>query len=120
MQRVMRFELQVDNPQAAIDFYADVFGWKFHQLEGHDYWFVSTGESGEGIDGAIMKSPDGVARTVNSIAVPSVDQFLAKIEERGGQVVVPKMTMPGMGYLAYCIDPEGTIFGVSQTDPEAK
>jgi predicted enzyme related to lactoylglutathione lyase len=38
----------------------------------------------------------------------------------GGQVVVPKMPIPGVGYLAYCQDTEGLLFGIHQLDPSAK
>ena len=67
-----------------------------------------------------MKSPDGATRTVNSIEVSSVDEYLEGVRSNGGTVVVPKMSMPGMGYLAYCVDPDGLLFGVSQADPSAK
>jgi predicted enzyme related to lactoylglutathione lyase len=39
--------------------------------------------------------------------------------QSGGQVVVEKNAIPGVGYLAYCKDVEGTIFGVHQADPKA-
>jgi predicted enzyme related to lactoylglutathione lyase len=32
---------------------------------------------------------------------------------------LPKHTIPGVGYQAYCIDPDGTIFGVHQRDESA-
>ncbi|MEC0269936.1 hypothetical protein [Paenibacillus anseongense] len=38
----------------------------------------------------------------------------------GGAIVVPKITMPGMGYLAYFTDPSGMLLGVSQADPNAR
>jgi predicted enzyme related to lactoylglutathione lyase len=30
------------------------------------------------------------------------------------------MPVPGVGWLAYCKDPEGNIFGVMQNDPSVK
>jgi uncharacterized protein len=121
MNRVVRFDLQVAEPEKAIEFYSTTFGWSFTKIPDQEYWFISTGASdAPGIDGGLMKSPDGVARTTNSIEVPSVDEYLKKVVKTGGAIVVPKITMPGLGYLAYCVDPHGTIFGVSQTDPEAK
>ena len=45
---------------------------------------------------------------------------LATITGSGGQCVVPKMPMPGIGWLAYCKDTEGHIFGIMQYDPSAK
>ena len=37
----------------------------------------------------------------------------------GGTVAVPKMPIPTMGWLAYCKDTEGNIFGMMQMDPAA-
>jgi hypothetical protein len=82
--------------------------------------FAITGEEGQGINGGIMPSPDGQARTFNTIEVTDVDEFTQKVVENGGQLVVPKNAIPGVGYVAYCKDPEGLIFGVYHNDSEAK
>ena len=44
----------------------------------------------------------------------------AKVVAGGGQIVLPKMAIPGVGYLAYCTDPAGLIFGIMHPDPAAK
>ena len=116
MGKILRFELQVPNPEEAIAFYANSFGWKFGKIPGpQDYWFISTGDSDQpGIDGGLMKSPDGATRTTNSIDVPSIDDYTKKVVENGGSVVVPKTAVPGMGYFAYCLDNKGLLFGISE------
>ncbi|PUB16725.1 VOC family protein [Paenisporosarcina sp. OV554] len=120
MNRVTHFELQVANPQKAIEFYTSVFGWKIEKFGEHDYWFVMTGEDGNGVNGGIMPSPDAQPRTFNTVEVDNVDDSLAKISEHGGEMVVPKAAIPGMGYVAYCKDPEGLIFGVFHGDENAQ
>jgi hypothetical protein len=42
------------------------------------------------------------------------------VTNHGGQVVVPKMAIPGVGYVIYCQDTEGLVFGLYQNDPSAK
>jgi uncharacterized protein len=118
MGRVLRFEFQVPNPEQAIEFYSNSFGWKFEKIPGpQDYWVIITGESDKpGIDGGLMQSPDGATRTTNSIEVPSIDEYLTKIVQNGGTTVVPKTAVPGMGYFAYCIDNQGLLFGVSEVE----
>lgn len=37
-----------------------------------------------------------------------------------GKVVVPKMAVPKMGYLAICLDTENNTFGIWETDESAK
>jgi predicted enzyme related to lactoylglutathione lyase len=43
-----------------------------------------------------------------------------KIVEAGGKVLTPKMAVPGVGYMSYCKDTEGNVFGIMQNDPNAK
>jgi predicted enzyme related to lactoylglutathione lyase len=56
---------------------------------------------------------------VCTIDVPSVDEALAKIEASGGKVVMPRMEVPGVGFLAYFADTEGVISGIMQFAPKA-
>ena len=84
------------------------------------YWLVTTGEDKEpGINGAIMEKTNFKV-TVNTVGVSSVDEFLKKIMEAGGKVIMPKGAVPGQGYVAYVADPEGNVFGIFQNDPSAK
>jgi len=86
-----------------------------------DYWLVTTGPDDKpGINGGIAKRQDPSWRTHNSIDVPSVDEHAKKVVEAGGKVVVPKMPITGVGYIAYCTDTEGNFFGVFQMDPSAR
>ncbi len=122
MPRVIHFEVNVDDPERAAKFYETAFGWKIKKWEGPiDYWLVKTGEDKEpGIDGAIMRRMDKKAITCNTIGVSSVDLFLKKIVKAGGKVVQKKTTIPGVGYMAYCADTEGNVFGIMQDDSSAK
>lgn len=117
MPRVVHFEIAADDPERAAAFYSKVFGWKITKWDGpQDYWLITTGQDGEpGINGGLMR-PMGPARCVNTVDVPSVDEVVARITGSGGKVVAPKMAVPGVGYLAYCQDPEGTTFGIVQFD----
>ncbi len=121
MSRVIHFEIPADQPERAIAFYRDVFGWKFQKWEGPmPYWLVTTGDASErGIDGGLLPRSHPGASTVNTIGVASVDASLKAIEGKGGKAVVPKMAVPGVGWLAYCVDPEGNTFGILQPDAAA-
>ena len=43
-----------------------------------------------------------------------------KRSPRAATVAVPKMPIPGVGWLAYVKDSEGNILGMMQSDPAAK
>jgi hypothetical protein len=57
---------------------------------------------------------------VNTIVVPDIDTYIEKDEQHGGEIVVEKHTIPGVGYIAYAKDAGGTLFGIHEEDPQAK
>ena len=122
MGRVTHFEFPVDEPDRAVKFYTDVFGWKLEKWEGpEDYWLITTGTQDEpGINGALTRRSELAASTVNTVDVSSVDESVEKVLAAGGKVIVPKIAVPGVGYQAYCQDTEGNVFGMMQSDPSAK
>jgi len=116
MPRVVHFEIYGDKPEQLIEFYKNVFGWKFEKWGPMDYWIIKTGE-GPGIDGGLGKQKNP---GINTIDVSDVDKYIEKITKAGGTVIVPKTTMPGIGYLAFFKDPQGNVFGIMTDDPTAK
>lgn len=122
MHPVVHFELHAVDPDKSLPFFEKIFGWKLTKWEGpQEYWLAMTAEPGKpGINGGFMRSMDGQPRTVNTIQVPDVDECVAKVLAAGGQNCVPKMAIPGVGWLAYCLDPSGLLFGLHTPDPSAK
>lgn len=122
MPRVVHFEIHCDEPERAVKFYQNVFGWKIDKWEGpQEYWLISTGDKSEpGIDGGLMKRMEPAGSVYNTVQVPSVDDYVRKVTEGGGEIVMPKHAIPGVGYLAYCKDTEGNIFGIMHSDMTAK
>ncbi len=90
------------------------------------YWLVTTGPDDQrGINGGLMQRQgeiDGqaVIAYVCTIGVESIDGSIASAQANGATVVVPKMAVPGVGWLVYCKDTEGNIFGMLQADENAK
>lgn len=126
MPRVCHFEIHADDPTRAATFYRELFGWRFDKWAGPiDYWLITTGpDDAPGINGGLMprRGPiDGTAviAYVCTVDVPSVDEAVAKALSLQGQIVVPKMPIPGVGWLAYAKDTEGNLFGMMQNDPKA-
>lgn len=127
MSRVVHFEIHATSPAKVMEFYSSLFGWKFSQWGGMDYWMIETGSSDQpGIDGGLLpRQGPGPAemQSVNSyvctVQVASVDDTLAKAGSLGAVTAVPKMPIPTIGWLAYLKDPDGNIFGVMQPDPSA-
>ena len=122
MARPVHFEIPSNNPDKAIAFYEAIFGWKFQKWEGSmPYWLITTGPDSEpGINGGLLPRRDPQQPCVNTINVADIDASIGNVESHGGQCVVPKMAVPTVGWLAYCKDLDGNLFGMMQMDPGAK
>jgi len=122
MPRVVHFEIAIDDPERAIAFYRDTFGWEIVKWDGPmEYWLVKTGEADEpGIDGGLTPRTQESPPIVNTIGVPSVDEYAAKVTAGGGKILMPKSPIPGVGYFAYCQDTEGNPFGIIESDMSAE
>ncbi len=106
-----------------------MFGWKIEKWKGPmGYWNITTGKQEEpGIDGGLMKRQGGEPRAdtpisayVCTIDVPDIDEYLNKIPKHGGKVTMEKRPIHGVGWFAYCLDTEKNIFGIMQTDINAR
>lgn len=127
MPRVVHFEIHAEDPERAVTYYKTLFDWQFQRWEGPmDYWLVTTGPDDQpGINGGLMRrqSPiDGqaVIAYICTVDVADVDAATNAAVANGGQIALPKMPVPGVGWLVYCKDTEGNIFGMMQADPNAK
>ncbi len=132
MNRPVHFEIQAQEPERAIKFYTEVFGWKIDKWPGldWDYWVVMTGEKDTtepGIHGGLLKSPAaqppeqcGTNAFVCTMQVDSYDETEQKILAAGGKVAMPKFALAGMAWQGYYLDTEGNTFGIHQADPNAK
>jgi predicted enzyme related to lactoylglutathione lyase len=122
MPRIVHFDIPSDNPERAQKFYQDVFGWEFAKWDGPmEYWMVKTGENDTpGINGGLARRMPGQIGMINTIDIPSIDEYIIKIQSNGGQILVPKMEISGVGHYATCMDTEGNIFGIIQMDQSTK
>ena len=130
MPRPIHFEIHSENPERAITFYEGMFGWRFTKWDGPaPYWLVDTTDgdaSAPGINGGMMRRmgsgpKDGAAVNawVCTVGIDSVDESVGAAERLGGSVALPKMPVPGVGWLAYVKDPDGNILGLMQSDASA-
>jgi predicted enzyme related to lactoylglutathione lyase len=124
---VVHFEIHATEPQQLVDFYGALLGWKFERFGEMDYWSIDTGEGsvraesqqpGLGINGGLTQrrgpapapgSPVMGADLV--VAVDDVDATFARGLELGGTEAVAPNDMPGVGRLAYLLDPDGNVVG---------
>ncbi len=121
MNRFTHFELATDDLEKTATFYREVFGWGVYKWEGPvDYWLVDTGDaSTPGINGGLMPAGGEFKGTINTIEVDDIDAAIAKVKANGGEMIMDKDTIPGVGFQAYFKDNVGIIVGLHQAFPDA-
>ena len=120
---IVHFEIPADDVEKLRKFYSQLFGWKIEKMPGPvEYWGIQTvpvdekgGPIRPGVNGGMMKKQNQEHKPVNYILVESVDEYVRKIESLDGKIVVPKMEVPGIGWWALALDPEGNQFAILQS-----
>lgn len=123
MKKVVHFEIPADNLERAKKFYS-IFDWQMQDWpmpDGSTYVGARTVETDEttyqpkepgAINGGIVLRDQYLKTPAFAINVPSVDEYIEKVKEAGGNVVKPKQLIEGMGFYAYVSDTEGNLLGL--------
>lgn len=122
MNRVVHFEIQADDIERAKKFYEKALGWKIELMKskddiGMDYWGITTGENGHGINGGMYQRPaDGEKFYLYdcTVDVEDLDKAMEAVKANGGTITREKMEIPGVGWFAGAKDTEGNRFGLIQ------
>src|SRR5688572_22269963 len=108
MSRVVHFEVYAKDTARALKFYESTLGWQFSKWDGPaEYWMIKTGpDEAPGINGGLMERPypvegEAVNAFVCTVDTTDLDALVATVTENGGTLAVPKMPVPGVGWLAY-------------------
>jgi predicted enzyme related to lactoylglutathione lyase len=121
MARVVHFEIHCSDMDRAERFYTGVFGWTIQRWDGPvDYRLATTGPDDEtGINGALVErrgevGGEAVTGYVCTIGVGDLAKVEQAIPAAGGEQVMPRDEVPGVGHIAYFKDTEGNMFCVLQ------
>ena len=111
-------EIPADDLESLQKFYAGMFDWTFEKIPGgFRYYKIHMGH--ETIKGGMTARQDPEHLPVNYVKVVSLDTALEKAVALGATVVVPKKPVPGAGWFAVVLDPQGNRLGLWQEDPRA-
>ncbi len=122
MDKVVHFEIPVDDLERAKKFYKSVFGWKMESLPEMEYILIETTPVDEkgmpeepgAINGGMMKRQRPVTSPLITISVDDMDDAIKTVKKMGGEIVRGKMPVGDMGYAAYFKDSENNIIGLWQ------
>ena len=125
MDKVVFFEIPVDNSARAREFYSTVFGWKMNDVPEMHYTQVGTVEADRNgirgtpkepgaINGGMVERRELIKNPVLYIRVENIDQAVATVEKNGGKMIQSKMPVGNFGFAAYFKDTEGNVLGLWQ------
>lgn len=127
---VVHFEIYANAPEELARFYTNLFDWTVESMPGMDYRFIKTMECDEkgmpaasgGINGGMLIRPAGYEGHgwVNYVNVESVESAIERAQNLGATVMKGKSAVPGLGWFAMLVDPQGNCFAVWQGDSDAK
>jgi len=113
-------ELVTSDPEAALDFYADLLGaGTMEQDMGtpEPYRMLVVDEAP--VAGAMAPPMEGIPNHWSLyFAVADIEEAIAKTTELGGSVVVPAFEVPGVGHMAGITDPTGAMCMLMQSAPQ--
>jgi predicted enzyme related to lactoylglutathione lyase len=127
MDKMVHFEIPVDDAERAKEFYGSVFEWQLQDVDmggGNFYTTVITTPIDEqsqlplepgAINGGMMRRTTETPSPVLTLGVAAINDALKKVEAGGGAVVTPRTEIPGMGAFAYFRDSEGNVLGLWET-----
>jgi predicted enzyme related to lactoylglutathione lyase len=126
---VSHFEIYAEDPEALAKFYTQLFDWDVQHMPEMEYRVVKSVDTGTdnrptavgAINGGIIKRPPGygVNGSVNYVMVDSIEDYVDKAKKLGAKLTKGKTPVPGMGWFAMFMDPEGNHFAIFKNDQAA-
>lgn len=115
------FEIYGEQPSPLAEFYRRVFGWQVEQMEGVQYWRITTasGETNPLNGGLTYRALPDLNGWMVYVQVPALDETVELIKSLGGAVIRPKTAVPRTAWVTIVADPAKNIFGVWQADATA-
>ena len=116
------FEIPANNIERSKQFYESILNIEMesHEMEGTKMAFFPWSPGSGKATGALAQgenhnpSMDGTIIYIN--ANPNMDNVLARVEEAGGKVLVPKMSIGENGNIAFIMDTEGNNIGIHSNE----
>lgn len=115
-------ELHAGDGAAALDFYANLFGWSLNQEMDMGpmgvYRTYSPADGGDAVGGIMTKAADfPMAAWLFYFSVDAAGAAAERIKVAGGQVAMGPIEVPGGGWIAMAFDPQGGMFAVLSDKP---
>jgi predicted enzyme related to lactoylglutathione lyase len=113
-------ELQTSDPDAAKDFYNEIFGWTAQAVDmGPGGTYTIFKRAGDTDVAGAARAPEGAPSAwVPYIATDDVDATTSRAKELGATIVQEPTDIPGMGRFSIVQDAAGATFGLWKGSPQ--
>jgi predicted enzyme related to lactoylglutathione lyase len=116
---IINFEIPADDLERAQEFYSGLFGWEIKEVTGRKDYFTIKGTGTNSVGGGLIKRFRPQQTIINYVGVPSIDEYISRVEALGGTIAVKKKAVRGTGFFAICRDTENNAFGMWEENPDA-
>lgn len=120
--RIVHFEIPVDDQDRANAFYEGAFGWEITTIPEVGYTSVATGPADEQgptesgyINGGMFQREESLNTPLLTVDVIDIDAALSTTGKLGGTTVREKFAVGDIGFAAYFTDTEGNVVGLWET-----
>ncbi|WP_194972549.1 VOC family protein [Aquiflexum lacus] len=123
--KLTHFAIHIDDIERAKKFYDGVFDWGFNSYGQDDFLQIKADKTEDGeLIGAMQSrkySPvsEKIIGLECTIGVENIETIIKKVEDNGGQVLMPKTAIPYVGWISKFLDTEGNLFCAMQYDNDA-
>jgi uncharacterized protein len=124
--KMTHFAIHIDDIDRAKKFYESVFDWGFNDYGQQDFAQIKADKTVDGeLIGALQSRkysplPEKVIGFECTIGVESVDDIITRVKSSGGKILVPKIAIPYVGWIAKFSDTEGNLLCAIQYDNSAR
>jgi predicted enzyme related to lactoylglutathione lyase len=124
--KMTHFAVHIDDMERAKNFYEGVFEWGFASYGPSDFLQIKADKTENGeLIGALQSRkyspvPEKIIGLECTISVENLDEIIQRVENNGGRILMPKMAIPYVGWIAKFLDTEGNLFCAMQSDNGAR
>jgi uncharacterized protein len=114
------FAINADDVETTRAFYERVLGWSFYPWGPPGFYQIQTGTDDDpGVRGAMQQRRELVAGTPTigvepTFEVADLDAAVKSVVAAGGEVLMDRFTISGVGHLMFFRDPSGNAIGLIQ------
>jgi predicted enzyme related to lactoylglutathione lyase len=124
--RMTHFAIHTDDIERAKKFYDQVFEWGFTSYGPSDFLQIKDDKTERGeLIGALQSrkySPlkEKIIGLECTVTVDNVEEIIKRVQNSGGQILMPKTAIPYVGWITKFLDTEGNLVCAMQADNGAK